>query len=76
MSVHPDQLAVLTGSIDDGEETRDMRRLMSNLGSLGAMHRNLARWAAEPARYEHLGSRHIRLREIYDDLRARLGLEG
>lgn len=76
LSAHPDQLAVLTGNTDDGEETREMRRLMSNLAALGAMHRSLARWAAEPERYEHLGSRHVRIREVYDDLRARLALEG
>lgn len=76
VSVHPDQLAVLTGSISDGEATRDLRRLMSNVEQLGAMQRSLVRWAAEPARYEHLGRRHVRLREIYDDLRARLAQEG
>lgn len=76
VSVHPEQLAVLKGSIEDGEETRDLRRLMSNIEWLRSMHRSLARWANEPARYEHLGRRHARLREVYDDLCARLAQEG
>jgi len=76
LSLHPEQLAVLTHGIDDPEATRDMRRHMSNLQQLRAMHRSLARWAAEPDRYEHLGSRHLRLREIHDDLRERLAREG
>lgn len=76
VSVHPEQLAVLTGRIDDGEQTRELRRLMSNLDQLGKLRHSLARWHAEPDRYEHLGLRHERLREIYDNLRARLAQEG
>ncbi len=76
VSVHRDQLAVLTSRVDEGETTRDLRRLMSNLEQLGRLHHSLARWHAEPDRYEHLGLRHERLREIYDTLRARLAQKG
>lgn len=76
VSVHPDQFTLLAGNIQDGEEARELRRLMSNVAQIRSMHRGLARWAAEPERYEHLGRRHVRLREVYDDLRARLAQEG
>lgn len=76
ISVHPEQLTVLMDRIEDLEPTRDLRRLMSNIEQLGALQRSLARWAADPERYEHLGTQHVRLREIYDNLRARLAQEG
>jgi hypothetical protein len=76
VSVHPDQYALLVGAIEEGEAARELRRLMSNVAHIRSMQRSLARWAAEPERYEHLGLRHTRLREVYDDMRARLTQEG
>lgn len=76
LSVHREQLAVLTGRSEEGEETRHLRRLMSNLDQLDQLHHSLARWHAEPDQYEHLGLRRERLREVYDNMRARLAEKG
>ncbi len=76
VSVHPEQLAVLTGRSDEGEQIRNLRRLMSNLDQLGKLHHSLARWHAEPDRYDHLGLQSERLREIYDNMRAQLAQRG
>lgn len=71
-ALHPDEVAVLEHDIDSAKLRRDARRLMSNLHALTDLKHCLERWAHEPDRYEVLGRHHLRLREIYETLRARL----
>jgi hypothetical protein len=72
-ALHPDELAVLTGSIEAIQTRRDALRQLSNLQQLRALKLALERWANEPERYELLGRHHDKFREIYETLQARLG---
>jgi hypothetical protein len=76
LSIHPDQLAVLHGRLSDRQDRRDLSRHMSNLSEIKALRNRLERWAHEPDRYEHLGFRHEKLREIYDTMLAELAQRG
>lgn len=71
-AVHPDELAVLTGSFHAGRVLRDAERYLSNLRQLGRLSERLRRWVAEPDRYELLGHHHQRFREIYEMMQDRL----
>jgi hypothetical protein len=75
-AVHPEELAILTGSIDSNQVRRNAQRYLSNLQELGRLKRKLERWANEPKRYEVLGRHHQMIREIYELLQARLGGRG
>jgi hypothetical protein len=71
-AVHPDELALLTGSFDADRVLRDAERYLSNLGQLGRLGERLRRWAGEPEQYELLGRHHQRFREIYEMMQDRL----
>ena len=76
LSVHPDQLAVIRGNLDDRQERRDLYRYMSNLKEIQSLKHRLARWANQPDRYEELGPRYEILREIYESMLAELAQKG
>lgn len=71
-AVHPDELAVLTGSFEADRVLRDAERYLSNLRQLDHLGERLRRWAGEPERYELLGRHHQRFREIYGMMQDRL----
>lgn len=70
--LHPEALAVLTGSVDADQVRRDTRRHLSNLQQLLRLKHALERWANEPERYEILGRHHQQIREIHETVLARL----
>jgi hypothetical protein len=72
MAVHPDELAVLTGSLETHRVLRDAERYLSNLRQLSRLGERLREWAREPERYELLGRHHQRFREIYEMMQDRL----
>ena len=76
LSIHPDQLAALRGTLGDRQARRDLFRFMSNLAEIKALKHRLERWAHESDRYEHLGPRYEKLREIYETMRAELAQKG
>lgn len=76
LSVHPDQLGVLRGTISDRPTRNDYYRHLSNLQQLKDLRHRLTRWADEPDRYEHLGERHPTLREIHETVLATLAQKG
>lgn len=71
-AVHPDELAVLTGSFEADRVLRDAERYLSNLRQLGRLRERLRRWATEPEQYQFLGHHHQRFREIYEMMQDRL----
>lgn len=71
-AVHPETLAVLTGSLDSSGPRRDQTRHLSNLAELGRLKNRLESWTADPERFEVLGRHHEQLRSVYDLLNARL----
>jgi hypothetical protein len=75
-AVHPDELALLTGSFEADRVLRDTERYMSNLRQLGRLVARLRRWAGEPERYEFLGRHHQRFRELYEAMQDRLRRDG
>jgi hypothetical protein len=75
-AVHPDELAVITGSFGADRILRDAERYLSNLRQLGRLRERLMRWASEPERYELLGRHHQRLREGYETMWDQLGRDG
>jgi hypothetical protein len=76
LSIHPDQLAALGGTVGDRQERRDLFRHMSNLAEIKSLKHSLGRWAHEPDRYDHLGPRHEKLREVYETMLAELAQKG
>ena len=76
LSIQPDQLAALRGTLEDRQERRDLFRYMSNLAEIRSLKHRLGRWAHEPERFEHLGPRHETLREIYETMQADLAQKG
>jgi hypothetical protein len=71
-AVHPDELAVITGSFDANRVLREAERYLSNLRQLSLLRERLTQWASEPEQYELLGRHHERLREIYETMQDRL----
>lgn len=71
-AVHPETLAVLTGSVDASAARRDQTRHLSNLAELGRLKNRLESWTADPERFELLGRHHVQLRSVHDLLNARL----
>lgn len=71
-AVHPDELALLTGSFEADQVLRDAARYLSNLRQLGRLRERLRQWAGEPERYQLLGHHHQRFREIYEMMQDRL----
>jgi hypothetical protein len=65
-AVHPDELAVLTGSFEADRVLRDAERYLSNLRQLARLGERLRRWVGEPERYELLGRHQQRFRESYE----------
>jgi hypothetical protein len=72
-AIHPDELAVLTGSLDADGLRRDAERYVRNLRQLTRLKERLMQWAVEPDRYELLGRHHERLHEVADVVHTRLG---
>ncbi len=75
-AIHPDELAVITGSFNASQVLRETERYLSNLRQLSRLRERLIQWASEPERYELLGRHQERLREIYDMMQDRLRRDG
>lgn len=76
LAVHPDELAVLDFDLDARSERRDALRYMANLRALRNIRNRLVRWVGEPGRFDHLGTRHLAIQEVYETMCARLAQEG
>lgn len=71
-SIHPEELALLAGSIEADQVRRDAYRYIRNLQELQKLKRNLERWVNDPSRYDVLGRHHERIREIHETVEARV----
>lgn len=72
MAVHPETLAVMTGTVDARQARRDQTRHLSNLAALARLKNRLERWADDPGRFDLLGDHEIAFRSVHDLLNARL----
>jgi hypothetical protein len=66
LALHPESFGILMRIVDDGQQRRDFKRYMSNVGELKEMKHRLTRWCDDETRFDHLGEQAETLREIYE----------
>lgn len=76
LSIHRDELAVLTSELQASESQRHHVRFISNLAELRKLKDSLVRWADDQTRWEHLKPHAEVMSQIYATMHAELKQEG